>query len=60
MLEESHSEIKYIAWCPYLLGLVAKKTLNDGTQLFHQPDIYLCLERAVLFLRNMFKLFGHT
>jgi hypothetical protein len=33
---------------------------NDGVHLFHQPDIHICFERIVLFLRNMFKFLGHT
>ena len=39
---------------------VAKKSLDDGAQLPHQPDIHLCFKRVVLFLRNMFKFLGHN
>jgi hypothetical protein len=33
---------------------------GNGAQLFRQPDIHICFERVVLFLRNMFKFLGHT
>ena len=33
---------------------------QDGVLSFYQPDIYICFERIVLFLRNMFKFLGHT
>jgi hypothetical protein len=33
---------------------------HDGVLSFHQPDIYICFECIVLFLRNMFKFPGHT
>jgi hypothetical protein len=33
---------------------------QDGVHSFHQPDIHICCERVVLFLRNMFKFLGHT
>ena len=36
------------------------KSLGDGHKLFHQPDIHLCFERVVFFLRNMFKFLGRT
>jgi hypothetical protein len=37
-----------------------KKSLEDGIYLFYQPDIHICCERILLFLRNMFKFLGHT
>jgi hypothetical protein len=33
---------------------------HDGVLSFHQPDIHICCERVVLFLRSMFKFRGHT
>ena len=36
-----------------------KKSLRYGIHLFHQPDVHICLERIILFLRNMSKLRGY-
>ena len=33
---------------------------RNGIYLFYQPDIHICCERILLFLRNMFKFLGHT
>jgi hypothetical protein len=62
-LKDSHSN--YIICCLYLLRSVFHKRRSitkshDGVFSFHQPYIYICCERIVLFLRNMFKFPGHT
>jgi hypothetical protein len=45
----------------YLLrSILQTKSLSNGAELFYQPDIYICFECIVLFLRNMFKFRGHT
>ena len=43
-----------------LLCSILQKSLNNGARLFYQPDIHICCERIVLFLRNMFKFRDHT
>ena len=43
-----------------LCFILQKKSLGDGVELFYQPDIHICIECILLFLRNMFKFFGHT
>jgi hypothetical protein len=32
---------------------------HDGVISFYLPDIHICFERIVLFLRSMFKFLGH-
>ena len=44
----------------FLCPILQKKSLEEGILLFDQPDIHICCEHILLFLRNMFKFLGHT
>jgi hypothetical protein len=44
----------------FLCLILQKKSREDGIYLFYQPHIYICCERILLFLRNMFKFLGNT
>jgi hypothetical protein len=44
----------------FLCLILQKKSREDGILLFYQPDIHICCECILLFLRNMFKFLGHT
>ena len=62
-LQDSHSN--NIICCLYLLCSILQKRrtiqkTHDGVISFHQPDIHICFECIVLFLRNMFKFRGDT
>jgi hypothetical protein len=46
--------------CCVQFFIIIIKSLNDGSQFFHQHDIHICCERFVPSLRNMFKFLGHT
>ena len=37
---------------------INSEAIPDGIRLFCQPNIYICCEHIVLFLRNMFEFFG--
>ena len=39
---------------------INSEAITDGIHLFCQPNIYICCEHIVLFLRNMFKFFSHN
>ena len=48
-----------------LVMLISMEGINseakpDGIHLFCQPNMYICCEHIVLFLRSMFKFFGLT
>ena len=50
---------------PILVMFISMEEINseatpDGIHLFCQPNIYICCEHTVLFLRNVFKFFGHS
>ena len=51
---------KFFNRCVTITLILQKKSLEDGILLFDQPDIHICCERILLFLRNMFKFLGHT
>jgi hypothetical protein len=46
--------------CVTIALILQKNSLKDKILLFYQPDICICCERILLFLRNMFKFLGHT
>ena len=65
----SYHTCALIQWCHfnnmttcsiYLLCSILQKSRNNGAQPFYQLHIYICCERIVLFLRNMFKFPGHS
>ena len=39
---------------------INSEAIPDGIRLFCQPNMYICCEDIVLFLRNVFKFFGHS
>ena len=43
-----------------ILVILQRKSAQDETKLFYQLDIHFCCEHFVLFIRNLFKFFGHT
>jgi hypothetical protein len=46
--------------CGTIALILQKKSLEAGILLFYQPDIHICCEHILLFLRNMSKFLGHT
>jgi hypothetical protein len=44
----------------FLCFILQKKSHEDGILLFYQPDIHICGECILLFLRNIFKFLGNN
>ena len=52
--------VLYNTICCEVLSILISSEAKNGIHSFCEPNIYYCCEHIVLFLRNMFKFFGHS